>query len=130
MKHSALLEAYRQWCSCIPSYFVQSLPTPRHRPRFRFELAVMFCGVPPVIPPFDPVKANQEHWRKHGTSHVRLGAETCIVCGKVHVTSETCGREPIERKEQNERELGGQPHYGHKLAVARDMGFFSDGVLL
>lgn len=99
-----------------------------NRGRFRYfrswDWFCWYCVTPPVIPPweYDPqTRATNEALAKWG----EVRPERCIVCGKVHITSEDCGREPPERKTQNEKE-GFRQDDGYKLQAAENMGLFDD----
>lgn len=118
-------EQAKQWQTAIPSYFYQTLSQRLSiYETLTFPVAVKYCGVPPVIPYFD-IEALYKLLRK-GYGEVELKERMCIVCGKIHLTSQPCGKEPSERKSIDEYELDKFNHYGHKLSIAKSMGFFED----
>lgn len=79
-----------------------------------------YCGgVPPVLPVITPeaqAAVRGYLWGKY------VGQERCIVCGRIHVTSEVCGREPPEVSPRE----GLYHNEAMKLEWARAHGMFDD----
>jgi len=94
-----------------------------HRGRYRywdsFDWFCWYCVIPPVYPTFSrgPHHPVLRHPFSSGIQ------EPCIVCGKIHNTSEDCGREPRERRM---RDATVRRDDGYKLIQAKNMGMFDD----
>jgi len=82
-----------------------------------WNLMVLYCVTPPVTP-----KWEQEKWMP-GRGFTEAKPRKCIACGRVHVTSEECGREGSEREF---RTAVPRRHDGYSLQRAENMGCFQD----
>lgn len=77
-----------------------------------------YCLTPPVYPTW--VQPRDKYRNRGGTTPV---PRLCIACGKVHITSEDCGR---ERPEPTRRTSVPRRHDGYTLQQARNMGLLDD----
>lgn len=83
-----------------------------------FQWFYWYCITPPVYP--DARCAPNRRMLYGGVIPV---PRMCIVCEKVHITSETCGR---EKPESRGRDSTVRRDDGYKLQQARNMGMFDD----
>jgi hypothetical protein len=99
----------------MPREFWEALPKWTSKLWLTFEVAIRYCGVPPVLPsrPEPPNTDADEPTPRH--------EELCIVCGRVHVTSEHCGRQSPVLKSQSEIEEGQYRSFAHRLSIGNAM---------
>lgn len=98
-------------------YCLRGMGLKKWKPHVRsFEVMLQYCVTPPVTP-----KWKQERYPYSGSGPVR--PRLCIVCGRLHVTSQDCGR---ERPEIEFRTSIQRQHDGYSLQRAANMGCFQD----